>query len=188
MIVEKYARHVVDEMIEADYCHQLILGISLLKAQSSYIEGFDLLYSDGLSGVYNDGIEKLIADVASRGVLGTSLDSVYKRIPDTEKFPEQEGMFAQIAMISLWYLMKYVETLEFDNFLKSIEGYFENKDVENQLSQRPLGDDVLFGRVAVKVARALEEIGREGRGEVPSINFVVNAVASALCDDYEGDG
>lgn len=180
MNIESYAVNFTEEVLETDFMHQLLLGVILLNAQSSHVMKFDTSYDKNLLSFYDGIINKLVHKLNSQESIEFSLGEVYDHIPDTEMFSENCGTFAQIAMVAEWNLVSFCKYGKKESLLLTIEGYFESKSMENQISQHPLSDEVLFKKVSFNLQEVLKKIKPIEFHNFISPNVNISAVSEVL--------
>lgn len=180
MIIESYAVDLTDEVLKSDFAYQLLLGVVLLNAQSSHIVDFDASYNEGLLSLYKDIINYLTHVLGEQEVSEYSLERIGEHIPDTEVFSENCGTFAQIAMVSAWNLVSFCKSRKVEHLLRTINGYFESKDMENQISQYVLADEVFFHKVNVDLGATFKKIKARNYYDIASVNAIVGSITLTL--------
>lgn len=180
MIIENHAVDLTKEVLASDFRCQLMMGVVLLNFQSSYVLNFDLTYNEGLLPFYRGMINELLNILILQRKIEYSLDVIEAHIPDTEVFSANYGTFAKIAMISGWHLISFCKNRKNECLLRAIDGFFENKDMENQISQHPLDDKILFQKLTLDLTSVLRRIKSAEYYDFISANEVVSSITDEL--------
>lgn len=92
------------------------------------VEMFDRHYNQCLAGLFCRGLKAYAAGRAS-GISDLHAE-IEAHIPDTDEFSEQEGTYAQNALIALHYLMEAAATGDAALFQLSIDMTLQNVDLQ----------------------------------------------------------
>uniref|UniRef100_A0A7C2AKI7 Uncharacterized protein n=1 Tax=Pseudomonas graminis TaxID=158627 RepID=A0A7C2AKI7_9PSED len=149
-----------------DRNQKVLVVASYLYRQLRLMRAFDQCYCENLSELF---IHALDVALSTSGEPGVTQGEVYKNIPDTDEYSEQEGSYAQNLMIALNYLLLFVLNNDQIDLSRCVEMSLQNIDLINYEVNENYDEKLVTSKEVDVVTDLVVSALRASRGQLFSV-------------------
>ncbi len=149
-----------------DRNQKVLVVASYLYRQLRLMRAFDQCYSENLSELF---IHALDVALSTSGEAGVTQGEVYKNIPDTDEYSEQEGSYAQNLMIALNYLLLFVLNNDQIDLSRCVDMSLQNIDLINYEDNEDYDEKLVTSKEVDVVTDLVANALRTSRGQLFSV-------------------